>query len=202
VRRALLLVALLGVPALAARARADELDTAELDRLERDVYVGRVAEAAERVAPHAQEPRAGALARLVSAWRRWGGETPAPPRGGEADARASVSAALLDERLRRETRGLDGLPGDGPLARLPDPEGLHAEFLELQRSFYEAKPDADPAASEHAADLRAHAYRVAGLAMAGCLVLVAALSIWLGRRPRAGNPRGAGGPGATGTGRS
>jgi hypothetical protein len=206
VRRALLLLApllLLVGPGLAARARADELDAAELEAVVRALYVGRVEDAWRAVRPPEAAEGLGPFLLELSRWRRWS-EAPQVaerrvPSGLPPELVTSfdVVSTLTSERSRRETRGIEGLPGDSPLARLPDPAGLHAPFLELQRSIYEARPDADPAASERAADLRARAYRIAALAMGGCLALVAAVGCWLGRRPRAGDPLR-----ATGTGRS
>jgi hypothetical protein len=138
--------------------------------------------------------------RWLAGWPATDAEDYPLPAAGEAEPWPVLTALVLDRR-RRESRGVEGLPADGPLAATTD-EAVTA-FLHHARVAFGAPPAAAPPAAEPDPDA-VLAERVAALARRNALVatlagaaflLFAAGLAFAVSRPRAG-PKDATGPDA------
>lgn len=97
--------------------------------------------------PAALQPETGLddLARARLAWLRAPAPKPPYPTAGGGGDPYPVITALVQDRLRRETRGHEGLPEDGPLEALAgrlDPEERRREIYFLAERTHQQMEDA------------------------------------------------------------
>jgi hypothetical protein len=135
--------------------------------------------------PEAARPAGDALSdrrlRFLAAWpSAEAGEWPVAAPGEED--RHPVVDALVRDRVRREARGVEGLPEGGPLATVPD-EAVRA-FLPVARMAYVGpappagpEPSAAPALPDPSAEVRA---RIGSLSRRTATVAAAAGAAFLG----------------------
>jgi hypothetical protein len=176
-----LVAALLGLPAV---ANAGEVTPETRAAVERAFLDGRIADAATLLAPVVAEnglpppdPHAPTWTDRMLGWRagrglgghgwadRWSNRAH-PLKAALIDETAAqfpVVRALLAEREQRETQGIRGLPEAGPLAALPDPDGVIHWALERQRYLYRRVRDEDSPDPEVSVPARERTERARGL---------------------------------------